>query len=117
MISIGNIGFSQILTELPLIYHYAIGSSNCRANSTAKVEPLDRETEATTEGIRTTGKPEGKRSPEELKGWRVEGSGDPEVCGGGRAMTDEGRRRPEESYGCRTMVEPRDCRAGVELTG
>lgn len=25
-----------------------------------------------TEGVRTTGKPEGRRSPVELKGWRVE---------------------------------------------
>lgn len=45
-------------------------------------------------GSKDNGKPEGKRNPEELKGWRVEGS---EVCGGGRAMTDEGQRRPEES--------------------
>lgn len=36
-----------------------------------KVELLVCGTEATTEGVRTTGKPELRRSPVVLKGWRV----------------------------------------------
>lgn len=53
-----------------------------------------RQTGATMKGVRMMGKQEGRRSPVEPKGWRVEVQ--PETW---KSMAEAERRSPEESWG------------------